>query len=136
MGEAMAGRYIRGEVVRWYLPVSMVDERALYTRAGVWMVAHVRGVAMGRSTVQLGHTHRQCGSGAGGSGASTPSAERQAASCKWTRGGVSSAGKACGGGTGQVAEGTDWGEGGVGSKGEGSTSKELAHERGAVGVLY
>jgi hypothetical protein len=46
--EAVVGRGKRGEVLGWYLPVSVVDEKAL-TRAGVRVVVQMRRVAVGRS---------------------------------------------------------------------------------------
>ena len=54
--EAVAGA---PEVVGWYLPVSVMDEKAL-TRVGVRMVVQMRRVAVGRSaTGQLGHNYTQ-----------------------------------------------------------------------------
>ena len=48
-GEAAVGGGIRrGEVVGWYLPVRVVNEKAL-TRAGVRVVVQMRRVAVGRS---------------------------------------------------------------------------------------
>ena len=46
--QLLASRGIRGEVVGWYLQVSVVDEKAL-TRAGVRVVVQLRRVAVGRS---------------------------------------------------------------------------------------
>ena len=46
--EAVVGRGRRGEVLGWYLPVDVVDEKAL-TRAGVRLVVQMRRVAVGRS---------------------------------------------------------------------------------------
>ena len=46
--EAVVGRGNKGEVLGWYLPVRVVDEKAL-TRAGVKVVVQMRRVAVGRS---------------------------------------------------------------------------------------
>ena len=46
--ETVVGRGKRGEVMGWYLPVSVVDEKAL-TRAGVRVVVRMRRGAVGRS---------------------------------------------------------------------------------------
>ena len=47
-GKAVAGRGIRGEVMRWYLPVRVVDQKEL-SGAGVRVVVQIRRVAVGMS---------------------------------------------------------------------------------------
>ena len=47
-GSSTACKCIRGEVVGWYLPISVMDEEAL-TTAGVRVVVQMRRVAVGRS---------------------------------------------------------------------------------------
>ena len=54
-GVAVAGGGIRrGEVVGWYLPIRVVNEKAL-TRAGVRVVVQMRRVAVGRSAGAYTH---------------------------------------------------------------------------------
>ena len=100
----MADRGIRREVVGWYLPVSVVDEKAL-TRAGVRVVVQMRRVAVGRSagayTQAVGiRCRREWCKHTTSKRELVGMVGRLAQSCRWAGGGVS-------GGTGG-ARGVDW----------------------------